>query len=158
MVIEDKVTETLLDYPELNVALQDLDTHALISGSAGEESDKVATSDKNVKTDQTTDQPKGELAFNQYQFNLLTAEKGKIAVNGEFQLSPLKITTDVAINDVALTPLWSLSKDLIEANLVEGTVSLACTPKCLSKTKRFSLFYNAANLLLTTLPLTLAQP
>ena len=137
VVIEDKVTETLLDYPELNVALQDLDTHALISGSAGEESDKVATSDKNAKTDQTTDQPKGELAFNQYQFNLLTAENGKIAVNGEFQLSPLKITTDVAINDVALTPLWSLSKDLIEANLVEGTVSLSLHAEVFEQDKAF---------------------
>lgn len=137
VVIEDKVTETLLDYPELNVALQDLDTHALISGSAGEESDKVATSDKNVETDQTPDQPKGELAFNQYQFNLLTAEKGKIAVNGEFQLSPLKITTDVAINDVALTPLWSLSKDLIEANLVDGTVSLSLHAELFEQDKAF---------------------
>ena len=137
VVIEDKVTETLLDYPELNVALQDLDTHALISGSAGEESDKVATSDKNAKTDQTTDQPKGELAFNQYQFNLLTAENGKIAVNGEFQLSPLKITTDVAINDVALTPLWSLSKDLIEANLVDGTVSLSLHAEVFEQDKAF---------------------
>lgn len=137
VVIEDKVTETLLDYPELNVALQDLDTHALISGSAGEGSDKVATSDKNTKTDQTTDQPKGELAFNQYQFNLLTAEKGKIAVNGEFQLSPLKITTDVAINDVALTPLWSLSKDLIEANLVDGTVSLSLHAEVFEQNKAF---------------------
>ena len=137
VVIEDKVTETLLDYPELNVALQDLDTHALISGSAGEESDKVATSDKNAKTDQTTDQPKGELAFNQYQFNLLTAENGKIAVNGEFQLSPLKITTDVAINDVALTPLWSLSKDLIEANLVNGTVSLSLHAEVFEQDKAF---------------------
>lgn len=137
VVIEDKVTETQLDYPELNVALQDLDTHALISGSAGEESDKVATSDKNAKTDQTTDQPKGELAFNQYQFNLLTAENGKIAVNGEFQLSPLKITTDVAINDVALTPLWSLSKDLIEANLIEGTVSLSLHAEVFEQDKAF---------------------
>ena len=137
VAIEDKVTETLLDYPELNVALQDLDTHALISGSASEESDKVATSDKNVKTGQTTDQPKGELAFNQYQFNLLTAEKGKIAVNGEFQLSPLKITTDVAINDVALTPLWSLSKDLIEANLVNGTVSLSLHAEVFEQDKAF---------------------
>nr|WP_324611851.1 DUF748 domain-containing protein [Alteromonas abrolhosensis] len=137
VVIEDKVTETLLDYPELDVALQDLDTHALISGSAGEESDKVATSDKNAKTDQTTDQPKGELAFNQYQFNLLTAEKGKIAVNGEFQLSPLKITTDVAINDVALTPLWSLSKDLIEANLVNGTASLSLHAEVFEQDKAF---------------------
>lgn len=137
VVIEDKVTGTLLDYPELSVALQDLDTHALISGSVGEPSDKVATSDKNAKTDQTTDQPKGALAFNQYQFNLLTAEKGKIAVNGEFQLSPLKITTDVAINDVALTPLWSLSKDKIEANLVDGTVSLSLHAEVFEQNKAF---------------------
>jgi hypothetical protein len=120
VVIEDKVTNTLLDYPELSVDLQDLDTHALISSSS------VGNKNANPKSDKSeSDQSKGKLAFNQYQFNLLTAEKGNIAIDGEFQLSPLKVTTDITINDVALTPLWSLSKDLIEANLVDGKVSLS---------------------------------
>ncbi|WP_240692208.1 DUF748 domain-containing protein [Alteromonas portus] len=120
VVIEDKVTNTLLDYPELSVDLQDLDTHALIS------SGNVGNKNTNPKSDKSeSDQSKGKLAFNQYQFNLLTAEKGNIAIDGEFQLSPLKVTTDIAINDVALTPLWSLSKDLIEADLVDGKVSLS---------------------------------
>ena len=120
VVIEDKVTKTLLDYPELSVDLQDLDTHALISSSS------VGNKNANPKSDKSeSDQSKGKLAFNQYQFNLLTAEKGNIAIDGEFQLSPLKVTTDITINDVALTPLWSLSKDLIEANLVDGKVSLS---------------------------------
>ena len=104
MVIEDKVTNTLLDYPELSVDLQDLDTHALISSSY------VGNKNANPKSDKSeSGQSKGKLAFNQYQFNLLTAEKGNIAIDGEFQLSPLKVTTDITINDVALTPLWSLS-------------------------------------------------
>ncbi|WP_242633753.1 DUF748 domain-containing protein [Alteromonas sp. KUL17] len=120
VVIEDKVTNTLLDYPELSVDLQDLDTHALISSSG------VGNKDANPKSDKSESaQSKGKLAFNQYQFNLLTAEKGNIAIDGEFQLSPLKVTTDIAINDVALTPLWSLSKDLIEADLVDGKVNLS---------------------------------
>ncbi|HAD90143.1 MAG TPA: hypothetical protein DCG36_08260, partial [Alteromonas macleodii] len=120
VVIEDKVTNTLLDYPELSVDLQDLDTHALISSSS------VGNKNANPKSDKSESaQSKGKLAFNQYQFNLLTAEKGNIAIDGEFQLSPLKVTTDIAINDVALTPLWSLSKDLIEADLVDGKVSLS---------------------------------
>ena len=120
VVIEDKVTNTLLDYPELSVDLQDLDTHALISSSS------VGNKNANPKSDKSeSDQSKGKLAFNQYQFNLLTAEKGNIAIDGEFQLSPLKVTTDIAINDVALTPLWSLSKDLIEADLVNGKVNLS---------------------------------
>ena len=120
VVIEDKVTNTLLDYPELSVDLQDLDTHALISSSS------VGNKNANPKSDKSeSDQSKGKLAFNQYQFNLLTAEKGNIAIDGEFQLSPLKVTTDIAINDVALTPLWSLSKDLIEADLVDGKVNLS---------------------------------
>ena len=120
VVIEDKVTNTLLDYPELSVDLQDLDTHALISSSS------VGNKDANPKSDKSeSDQSKGKLAFNQYQFNLLTAEKGNIAIDGEFQLSPLKVTTDITINDVALTPLWSLSKDLIEADLVDGKVNLS---------------------------------
>ena len=120
MVIEDKVTNTLLDYPELSVDLQDLDTHALISSSS------VGNKNANPKSDKSESaQSKGKLAFNQYQFNLLTAEKGNIAIDGEFQLSPLKVTTDITINDVALTPLWSLSKDLIEADLVDGKVKLS---------------------------------
>ena len=120
VVIEDKVTNTLLDYPELSVDLQDLDTHALISSSY------VGNKNANPKSDKSeSGQSKGKLAFNQYQFNLLTAEKGNIAIDGEFQLSPLKVTTDIAINDVALTPLWSLSKDLIEADLVDGKVNLS---------------------------------
>ena len=120
VVIEDKVTNTLLDYPELSVDLQDLDTHALISSSS------VGNKNANPKSDKSeSDQSKGKLAFNQYQFNLLTAEKGNIAIDGEFQLSPLKVTTDITINDVALTPLWSLSKDLIEADLVDGKVNLS---------------------------------
>ena len=120
VVIEDKVTNTLLDYPELSVDLQDLDTHALISSS------NVGNKNANPKSDKSeSDQSNGKLAFNQYQFNLLTAEKGNIAIDGEFQLSPLKVTTDITINDVALTPLWSLSKDLIEADLVDGKVNLS---------------------------------
>ncbi|MED5332372.1 MAG: DUF748 domain-containing protein, partial [Pseudomonadota bacterium] len=120
VVIEDKVTNTLLDYPELSVDLQDLDTHALISSSS------VGNKNANPKSDKSeNDQSKGKLAYNQYQFNLLTAEKGNIAIDGEFQLSPLKVTTDITINDIALTPLWSLSKDLIEAGLVDGKVSLS---------------------------------
>ena len=120
VVIEDKVTNTLLDYPELSVDLQDLDTHALISSSS------VSNKNANPKSDKSESaQSKGKLAFNQYQFNLLTAEKGNIAIDGEFQLSPLKVTTDITINDVALTPLWSLSKDLIEADLVDGKINLS---------------------------------
>ena len=120
VVIEDKVTNTLLDYPELSVDLQDLDTHALISSSY------VGNKNANPKSDKSeSGQSKGKLAFNQYQFNLLTAEKGNIAIDGEFQLSPLKVTTDITINDVALTPLWSLSKDLIEADLVDGKINLS---------------------------------
>lgn len=120
VVIEDKVTNTLLDYPELSVDLQDLDTHALISSSS------VGNKNANPKSDKSESaQSKGKLAFNQYQFNLLTAEKGNIAIDGEFQLSPLKVTTDITINDVALTPLWSLSKDLIEADLVDGKINLS---------------------------------
>ena len=96
------------------------DTHALISSSY------VGNKNANPKSDKSESaQSKGKLAFNQYQFNLLTAEKGNIAIDGEFQLSPLKVTTDITINDVALTPLWSLSKDLIEADLVDGKVNLS---------------------------------
>lgn len=114
VVLEDEVTDTFLDYPDLDVALQDLDTHAVISVNDN-----------------------SQAAFNQYQFDLLTAEKGKISIKGEFQLSPFKVTTDVAISDVALTPLWSLSKDLIETELVEGTVNLSLQAQAFEEEEAF---------------------
>jgi len=120
VIIEDKVTGTLLDYPELHVALQDLDTHALVGSGKADSTNRVSDTENNESAPLER-----KRAFNQYQLNLLTAEKGKIAIHGEFQLSPIKVTTDIAINDVALTPLWSLSKDLFEANLVDGKVNLS---------------------------------
>ena len=114
IVLEDEITDTLLDYPELDVALQDLDTHAVISVNDN-----------------------SEAAFNQYQFDLLTAEKGKISIKGEFQLSPFKVATDVAISDVALAPLWSLSKDLVEAKLVDGTVNLSLRAQAFEEGEAF---------------------
>ena len=143
IVIEDNVTDTLLDYPELNVALQDLDTHAVISvydsGSIdfNEQDVSTASSGKNANTEKNNSRDKSQAAFNQYQFDLLTAERGKISIKGEFQLSPFKVTTDVAISDVALTPLWSLSKDMIEATLVDGRVSLSLQAKAFEEGDAF---------------------
>ena len=146
VVIEDKVTGTLLDYPELSIHLQDLDTHALISSSK--------LGNKNAKPDNEnseSDESKSKLAFNQYQFNLLTAEKGNIAINGEFQLSPLKVTTDIAINNVALTPLWSLSKDFIEADLVDGKVSLSLYAELFEQDTTFQFIVARGELALNNL-------
>ena len=143
IVLEDKVTDTLLDYPELNVALQDLDTHAVISvndsGSIdiNEQDVSTASSGKNANTEKNNSRDKSQAAFNQYQFDLLTTDRGKISIKGEFQLSPFKVTTDVAISDVALTPLWSLSKHLIEATLVDGRVSLSLQAKAFEEGDAF---------------------
>lgn len=114
IVLEDEVTDTLLDYPELDVALQDLDTHAVIGVNDN-----------------------SQAAFNQYQFNLLTAEKGTVSIKGQFQLSPFKVATDFAISDVALAPLWSLSKDLVEAKLVDGTVDLSLQAQAFEEGEAF---------------------
>ena len=116
VIIEDRVTDTLLNYPELEVALQDLDTHAVLKDTA--QSASVQSANDAASKGSTS-------AFNQYQFTLVTAEKGKISIDGEFQLSPLKLTTSVDIDDIALVPLWSLGKHLIAANLADGTVSVS---------------------------------
>lgn len=116
VIIEDRVTDTLLNYPELEVALQDLDTHAVLKDTA--QSTSLQSANDAASKGSTS-------AFNQYQFTLVTAEKGKISIDGEFQLSPLKLTTSVDIDDIALVPLWSLGKHLIAANLADGTVSVS---------------------------------
>ena len=114
IVLEDEVTDTLLDYPKLEVALQDLDTHAVISVNGN-----------------------SQATFNQYQFDMLTAEKGTVSIKGQFQLSPFKVATDVAISNVALAPLWSLSKDLVEAKLVDGTVDLSLQAQAFEEGEAF---------------------
>ncbi len=128
IVLEDEVTDTLLDYPELDVALQDLDTHAVISVNEN-----------------------SQAAFNQYQFDLLTAEKGTVSIKGEFQLSPFKVATDVAISDVALAPLWSLSKDMVEAKLVDGTVNLSLQAQAFEEGEAFQFLLEGGEFAVTNL-------
>ena len=135
IVLEDEVTDTLLDYPELDVALQDLDTHAVISVNEN-----------------------SQAAFNQYQFDLLTAEKGKISIKGEFQLSPFKMATDVAISDVALAPLWSLSKNLVDAKLVDGTVNLSLQAQAFEEEDAFQFLLEGGKFALNNLVFNSTRP
>ena len=135
IVLEDEVTGTLLDYPELDVALQDLDTHAVISVNEN-----------------------SQAAFNQYQFDLLTAEKGTVSIKGEFQLSPFKVATDVAISNVALAPLWSLSKDLVEAKLVDGTVNLSLQAQAFEEGEAFQFLLEGGEFAVNNLVFNSAAP
>jgi hypothetical protein len=135
IVLEDEVTGTLLDYPELDVSLQDLDTHAVISVNEN-----------------------SQAAFNQYQFDLLTAEKGTVSIKGEFQLSPFKVATDVAISNVALAPLWSLSKDLVEAKLVDGTVNLSLQAQAFEEGEAFQFLLEGGEFAVNNLVFNSAAP
>ncbi|MEG3766477.1 DUF748 domain-containing protein [Alteromonas sp. 14N.309.X.WAT.G.H12] len=103
VLISDSVTGAELDYPELSVALTDLDTQATPSENAANNKDTE----------------------NQYDFTAVTAQNGTISVNGFFQLSPLAVDTHIALEHFALTPFWPLIKDQVDGTLSDGSISFA---------------------------------
>lgn len=99
--IYDDVTRAELDYPDLEFELENLDTYADIP---------------------TTPQSQENAPDNYYQIELTTSAGGSLHLDGLFQLSPLALTGEVALKQIALPPLWPLSNDIIEAKLTNGLV------------------------------------
>ena len=104
----DMVTGTELDYPELAFTLNDLDSRTSLSN----------------QTNLLRDEQTWENSDNYYQFKLVTAEGGTAEFDGQFQLSPIKVNGSIALNNIALSPLWPLSDNAIEAQLTDGLLDL----------------------------------
>ncbi|MDO6474497.1 DUF748 domain-containing protein [Alteromonas sp. 1_MG-2023] len=131
ILLSDAVTGARLDYPELDITLTGLDTLATITKQRGKSANSPEAESSETDNSETD---------NAYDFQLNTAEGGKVSLKGDFQLSPLVFNSDIRLSDIALAPLWPLSNDIIDVELTDGRVDLALA---------FSLFEENASLNVT---------
>ena len=131
ILLSDAVTGARLDYPELDITLTGLDTLATITEQSGKSADSPEAKSSETGSSETD---------NAYAFQLNTAGGGKVNLKGDFQLSPLVFNSDIRLSDIALAPLWPLSNDIIDVELIDGRVDLALA---------FSLFEDNASLNVT---------
>ncbi|MDP5253154.1 MULTISPECIES: DUF748 domain-containing protein [unclassified Vibrio] len=98
---DDQPTGSALSYDDLNFAIKDFNTHYLITEST----------------------PSADSLGNDYQVNFVTNKTGQVSLKGQVQLQPLKLNGQVALNKIALTPLWSFVKAQIPATLSSGQLN-----------------------------------
>ncbi|MFT2089498.1 DUF748 domain-containing protein [Paraglaciecola sp. 2405UD69-4] len=100
VLLSDAVTATDLAFPDLAFELTEFDSLAAIS--------KVTQGQNTATPD------------NHYDIQIETAEGGTLGFVGQVQLSPLAIEGNIALSAIALSPLWPLSNEVIEAKLTDG--------------------------------------
>jgi hypothetical protein len=108
----DSLTGADLQYDALNVSLQQLNTRAFTL--------LLPELRKEVKSTPVLD----ELA-NRYAVSLSGADNSTLALSGRFQLQPLALKGDLALDDLALVRFWPFAKTLIPASLADGRISFA---------------------------------
>ena len=118
----DQITGAKLDYPQLELVLNDIDTRATIASEPQTQQD------------------------NRYAFDITTAEQGHVSMRGDFQLAPLVATTQISLSNIALAPLWPLSDNAISAKLDQGTLNLDFIAKFEALTDTFAFHLNEGEL------------
>ncbi|PWI32587.1 hypothetical protein DI392_14290 [Vibrio albus] len=104
--IRDQVTGTKLDYPALDIALNQMDTRAFtLSVPDNAETGAVLAEESN-----------------RYALSLTGADKGQLALSGQFQLQPLEVNGDLQLSGLTLPPFWPLAADMIPAQLTSGSL------------------------------------
>ena len=134
VLLSDHVTDTEINYPELAFELTDLDTLALISQPSKDKS--------------------AQLPENHYEFKLLSDEGGTLHFDGQFQLAPLEAKGSIELASVALSPLWPLSDDVIEARLTNGLLDFNLNYHLVQHVDGVRLQVNNGQLALSNLTIT----
>lgn len=128
---DDKITHAQVNYPNINLKLSQLDTEYLMSASLA----SVAPATKANKTEanpipiaqSASDTGSGSqvmpIQHNHYAIQLSDDHAGEISLQGQFQLFPLKITGDVHIAKLKLTPLWRFIDDQFKPALTDGEIT-----------------------------------
>lgn len=146
----DKPTQAQLNYPDINLKLNQLDTEYLFeqaiqntavmsqhSTVAATEQTKaiVATqSEPNanepvkdlqaasaVKTTNTSNVPSAP--HNHFRLQIADDKAGNISLNGQFQLAPFNVRGDVQMAKLQLTPLWQFVAEQFNVQLTAGQIS-----------------------------------
>lgn len=105
----DNLTGADLSYAGLNLNLNHFDSRAISQPVAAHKADKHGAA----------------VVSNQYSLMLEGADKGQLALNGQFQLRPFKIDGTLELKSVTLKPFWPFTADQMQAAVTGGAINLS---------------------------------
>ncbi|MFV0594775.1 DUF748 domain-containing protein [Shewanella sp.] len=125
---DDKITQALVDYPNINFKLSQLDTEYLMTTSPtsplnGKAIEVAVTNNASANTATTVATPPNVL-HNQFVAQLQDAHAGEVSLAGQFQLFPFKLVGDVQLAKLKLAPLWQFVADQFNVKLAAGELSI----------------------------------
>lgn len=133
---DDKITKALIDYPNINFKLSQLDTEYLMLPNPA--SVAKTSSTKNAVTNKATPVTTAAnttpatsaanatttIVHNQFVAQLQDAHAGEVSLAGQFQLFPFKLVGDVQLAKLKLAPLWQFVADQFNVKLGTGELSI----------------------------------
>ncbi|ABI39487.1 protein of unknown function DUF748 [Shewanella sp. MR-4] len=127
---DDKITQALVDYPNINFKLSQLDTEYLMTAKPTSPANSQATQSQNKPTTaaptaqaNTASNPPSIL-HNQFVVQLQDAHAGEVSLAGQFQLFPFKLVGDVQLAKLQLAPFWPFVADQFKVKLAAGELSI----------------------------------
>jgi len=128
---DDQITHAQVNYPNINLKLNQLDTEYLMSASLASVAPAITA--KKTEANPTPNAQSASntgsgsqvmpIQHNHYAIQLSDDHAGEISLQGQFQLFPLKIAGDVHIAKLKLTPLWKFIDDQFKPALTDGEIS-----------------------------------
>uniref|UniRef100_Q0HTT4 DUF748 domain-containing protein n=1 Tax=Shewanella sp. (strain MR-7) TaxID=60481 RepID=Q0HTT4_SHESR len=127
---EDNVTHALVDYPNINFKLSQLDTEYLMTskpaspanGQPTQSQDKPATAAPTTQANTASNPP--SILHNQFVAQLQDAHAGEVSLAGQFQLFPFKLVGDVQLAKLQLAPFWPFVAEQFKVKLAAGELSI----------------------------------
>ncbi|ESE40430.1 DUF748 domain-containing protein [Shewanella decolorationis] len=123
---DDKITKALVDYPNINFKLSQLDTEYLMTANPASPTNTQATTSQDKPTTQanSTSNP-ASILHNQFVAQLQDAHAGEVSLAGQFQLFPFKLVGDAQLAKLQLAPLWPFVADQFKVKLAAGELSIS---------------------------------
>ena len=127
---EDNVTHALVDYPNINFKLSQLDTEYLMmakptspaTAQATQSQNKPAAATPTAQANAASNPP--SILHNQFVAQLQDAHAGEVSLAGQFQLFPFKLVGDVQLAKLQLAPFWPFVADQFKVKLAAGELSI----------------------------------
>ncbi|PIW61166.1 DUF748 domain-containing protein [Shewanella sp. CG12_big_fil_rev_8_21_14_0_65_47_15] len=125
---DDHITQARVNYPSINIKLNQLDTEYTMETKGQALNTTVAPPEQSEpKTEPATANNTSNipplLVNNHYAVQLKDEHDGEISLAGQFQLSPLKVIGDVQIAKLKLAPLWQFIDEQFYVALDNGEIS-----------------------------------
>lgn len=134
---DDKITKALIDYPNINFKLSQLDTEYLLSSTPASARVDNTPQAKDAVTNKATPATTAAnstpatsaanvtttIVHNQFVAQLQDAHAGEVSLTGQFQLFPFKLVGDVQLAKLQLAPLWQFVANQFNVKLGTGELS-----------------------------------